>query len=529
MNFDSNKEKNLMNLNIMRCNKIIIKKVKTLIPLSSKNEKYFLKLTTNNDTPQISKIFSFKEISEIILNQSFSLETFQEKIIKEIKFEFINQDKNISVYSGSIINQNFIFDEKTGDNIIYLSDKKGMELLIIYYTIEYKAIDSFEFFDKSVKFNELANKDYLKKSRMNISQDESIKNEFIKNLIYIELIITYCTGLIKWKNNIETLLFLIVISFMILYFKFLYIYFLPLSIVFLHIRNKNKIKHFLNEKNAEENIKKGNLFFIKMQDDFNNIVENYELLIQKIMVGKKSNIIKIYKALILTVLSNIFLFYFKIFYLINWRKIFIIIIWLFFLSNNSFCIKLYYIMNELFSPFSSKLSRYSLIQKIKKIPKYIFNIFIPISSLYDSFTEENSETYISLVKSQGLKQNSKNILRSQKSLKKSIGFGNNLIKFELYENERWWVIAGWTKNLVGNRPNWCRVDKPMEFCDKTKIFLPDDEDNKYQWSADWKIEINDNTDENGWEYADDFESEFSKNEKFKYVRRRKWVRYANKI
>ena len=86
MNFDSNKEKNLMNLNIMRCNKIIIKKVKSLIPLSSKNEKYFLKLTTNNNTPQISKIFSFKEISEIILNQSFSLETFQEKIIKEIKF-----------------------------------------------------------------------------------------------------------------------------------------------------------------------------------------------------------------------------------------------------------------------------------------------------------------------------------------------------------------------------------------------------------------------------------------------------------
>ena len=178
MNFDSNKEKNLMNLNIMRCDKITIKKLKSLIPLSSKNEKYFLKLTTNNNTPQISKIFSFKEISEIILNQSFSLETFQEKIIKEIKFEFINQDKNISVYSGSIINQNFIFDEKTGDNIIYLSDKKGMELLIIYYTIEYKAIDSFEFFDKSVKFNELANKDYLKKSRMNISQDESIKNEF---------------------------------------------------------------------------------------------------------------------------------------------------------------------------------------------------------------------------------------------------------------------------------------------------------------------------------------------------------------
>ena len=529
MNFDSNKEKNLMNLNIMRFDKITIKKLKSLIPLSSKNERYFLKITTNNNTPQLSKTFSFKEISEIILNQSFSLETFQEKIIKEIKFELINEVKNTSIYSGSIINQNFIFDDKTGDNILYLSDKKGMELLIIYYSIEYKAMDSFELFDKSVKYNELANKDYLKKSRMNISQDESIKNEFIKNLIYVEIIEDYCNGLIKWKNNIETLFFLIIISFVVLHFKFQYIYFLPLSIVFLHVRNKNKIKHFLNEKNNEENIQKGNSFFIKIQYDFNNIVENYELFTQKIITGKKSNIIKIYKALILTVISNIFLFYFKIFYLINWRKIFVIIIWFFFLSNNSFCLKLYYIMNELLFPFSSKLNGFSLIQKVKKIPKYILNIFIPVTSLYDSFTEDNSETYISLVKSQGLKQNSKNILRTQTLLKKSIGPGNNLIKFELYENERWWVIAGWTKNLVGNRPNWCRVDKPYEFCDKTKIFLPDDEDNKYQWSAGWKIEINDNTDENGWEYADDFDSEFSKNEKFKYVRRRKWVRYANKI
>ena len=57
MNFDSNKEKNLLNLNIMRCDKITIKKIKSLIPPSSQNEKYFLKLTTNNKTPQTSKLF----------------------------------------------------------------------------------------------------------------------------------------------------------------------------------------------------------------------------------------------------------------------------------------------------------------------------------------------------------------------------------------------------------------------------------------------------------------------------------------
>ena len=223
MNFGSNKEKSLMNLNLMRCDKITIKKLRSLIPLSLNNEKYYLKLTINNNTPQTSEIFSFQNTSEIIINQSFSIESFQEKIIKEIKFELINQTKNIKLYTGIIINQNFILDEKTGDNIIYLSDKKGSELLILYYSVEYKAIDPFEFFDKSVKYNESANKNYLKKSRTNFSKDEKIKEEFIKNLLYIEIIINYVVGLIKWKNAIETSIFLIIISFFILYFKFIFI------------------------------------------------------------------------------------------------------------------------------------------------------------------------------------------------------------------------------------------------------------------------------------------------------------------
>ena len=527
MNFDSNKEKNLLNLNIMRCDKITIKKIKSLIPPSSQNEKYFLKLTTNDKTPQTSKLFLFKNSSEIILNQSFSFETFQEKIIKEIKIEFIKQKENISLYKGIILNQNFIFDEKSGDNILYLTDEKGTELIIVYYSIEYKAIDSFELFDKSVKYNESANKNYLKKSRKNVSQDDNIKNEFIQNLLYIQIIIDYFTGLINWENYIETFLFLVVITVIILYFKVIFIYILPLSIIFFNIRKKDQIKEFLNEKNSEENKHKSNLLYIKIQEDFNYLIEQYEYFVQKLFTGKKSNIINIYKALILTVVSNIFLFYFNLFYLIPCRKIFILLIWIFFLSKNSFCIKFYYIMLEIFSPFFTKIN---LFKKIKNFFKDFINIIFPICSIYNSFPEDNTNTYISMVKSQGLKTDSNTIIKSSsKTLRSSINTSNNLIKFELYENERWWVLAERTKNLAGSKPTWCKVGKPNDFCDKSKIFLPDDEDNKYQWSADWKIEKNSGTDDDGWEYANDFDSEFGKNEKFKYVRRRKWVRYANKI
>ena len=533
MKFDSMKEKSLLNSNIMRCNKITIKSIKSLNPSSlPKNAQYFIKLTTNDSTPQISDTFSFNNSSEVKLNQQFWLETLQEKIIKEIKFEIINdKENNKCKYKGSILNQNFILDEKTGDNIIYLSDEKGDELIMVYYSVEYKAIDSFEFFDKSVKFSESSKNNSIQKNWINITPDDNIKNEFIQNLIYIEKIKDCCYDLINWKNYIDTIFFLISISFIILCFKYIYI-FLPLLIVVFLIRKKDKIKKFLKEKNSEENKTKTKLFYIELKNEYNNIIEKYESFIKKIFMGKKSDIINIYKALLLTVISNIFLFYFKFFNLINRKRIYVLLLWVYFLSKNTICIKAYYIIKELLSPFTPIINIGGVYTKLNKFFLFISNLFFPIYSLYNNTTlEDNSDTYISLVKSQGLQSNVKNILRTScKGLKNSNrNFGNNLIKFELYENERWWVIAGWTKNLLGDRAIWCKIDKPYEYCDKSKIFLPNDENNTYQWSADWKIEINDGTDDNGWEYADNFDSEFSKNDKYKYVRRRKWVRYANKI
>ena len=97
-----------------------------------------------------------------------------------------------------------------------------------------------------------------------------------------------------------------------------------------------------------------------------------------------------------------------------------------------------------------------------------------------------------------------------------------LIKVELYENERWWVFVGWTKNVVMNEVQlWCKVSEPRIYCDKSEI------ESQYNWIDEWKIETTDNTDDDGWEYSLDFDSSFSKTDTGKYVRRRKWVRYAN--
>ena len=102
---------------------------------------------------------------------------------------------------------------------------------------------------------------------------------------------------------------------------------------------------------------------------------------------------------------------------------------------------------------------------------------------------------------------------------------NKLIKIELYENERWWMVVGWNNNLIMNEiPKWHKAENKNVFCDKSNIKLPGKD---YKWIDDWKIEINENTDKDGWEYSSDFHSKFSKENKGKYVRRRKWIRYAS--
>ena len=529
INAVSNSEKNLMNLSIIRCNKITVKKIKCCD--DNLKNKYYLKLYSNNKKPQTSKIISFKKSNEIELNQSFPLETFKEKVIKEIKFEFCNEKDKTMLFCGIIINQNFILDESTGDYIIKLYNDEGNEVIIIYYTVEYSAIDSFETFDKSVKFNQMTNQNYLNNTRKIVSKDENIKNEFIENLQYLEIIVLYFMNIIRWESTIETLLFLILITFIILYFKIFYIYILPLYIIIFYIKNKSKIYNLLENKKNPITKRNNEIFLIKLQSFYNNLVESYEVLIQKIIVGKKSMIIELYKSLILTIISNIILFYFNLFYIFNWKWFVIIAIWAYLLSNNSLCNNVYATFITFLSPISSIGNNNKFISKIKNIFKNIIHLLIPFYPLYQSFQEDNYEVYSSIVKSQGLNSTNSNELKLSKPLSNSkikIS-GSNLIKFELYENERWWVVVGWTKNLAGSRPTWSRVDKPYQFCDKKKVFLPNDENNKYQWSADWKIEKNENTDSSGWEYADDFDSEFSKNDKFKYVRRRKWVRYANKI
>jgi hypothetical protein len=101
----------------------------------------------------------------------------------------------------------------------------------------------------------------------------------------------------------------------------------------------------------------------------------------------------------------------------------------------------------------------------------------------------------------------------------------DILKYEVIENERWWMFVGWTKNLIRHeRPLWSDVTG-KNYLDFKSVFLPGD---NYHWISDWKVEVSENTDDEGWEYSKDFNSKFSASTFQKYVRKRKYVRFAKK-
>ena len=100
-----------------------------------------------------------------------------------------------------------------------------------------------------------------------------------------------------------------------------------------------------------------------------------------------------------------------------------------------------------------------------------------------------------------------------------------MLKYEIYEKQRWKIMA-WTDDLKKeDGAKWVKKGNNKNiYFDKNKIVLPG---NDYEWKNDWEIEISNNTDKEGWEYAKNFEDEvWKKSDKNSSVRRRKWIKFA---
>ena len=489
--------KTLISSNLFLKNIIILDQTK------SYSSSYYISLIISNLFPQNSKIINFKN-GKATLNQMLSLKNEEPKK-KYIKLELYEKDKIYSnlILKGEIINENYIYDHSSNDFVCYLCNNENEEKAVLHYNIDYDYMNTDDLYDKNVKRVE-------KVYKKNTKNEKHINNLFLINIQYAKLICNDIDSILNWKNKWRTLSYLFAMSFIILFFKLFYVLVLPLYLIFFHIKNKNNIENFIitrdnvdNQKNKNEN----NLFLYKIMFVFNNIIKIFENIVEKIINGKRV-MTELYIRTVIAFFANFCFFYFKFYRLINFKFIILFIIWFYVLRKNpsfySFSVFLSNIIEERTLFLTTNTNYY--IYKTNLLN--LFTILIPFYSLYHIYIDE----YV----------DDSQFVKDKKELN-----NNDIIKYELYENERWWMFIGWNKNLISDESMiWYKVEKPKEYCDKNMVKLPGN--NNYKWNDEWKIEINKNSDDYGWEYSSDFNNNFQKYNGHQCVRRRKWIRYASK-
>ena len=568
----------LQNLSTKK-SKIQIIGFKFLQPVN--NKKLYLKFKVNNSEPINTKILEFGNENKCLLNQTFELDPSVNKF-KLIDFEIYEEKvPNKFLYKGVILDEEKLQKTTHGNSYLCgLKNQNGENCAIIYF--------DFEFNNSEKKLNE--NKESLSKKNDN---DFNVNNQnsneelnqnifdipvcklFIQNLTYLKNILFFIEGVMRWKNKWQTLSYLFMFTLISLNFQFFFVFILPLGFIFCHLMYKDKINTFLIQKNPKSTNKKDSDFLYIILNYYNIFFELYECSVNKIISGDNIFIFEFYKSIILIVLFNFILFYLGLINYINLNLVFILSVWLLVLSFNpsfySFEIFIISLITTKITPFfKSKQSKefisglnivfsffipfyYNITEILKKEEKEVPSIYVNDNKILNNSlsstiimddpqkiinrnpSKRNSISYFSdnnnIFHNTLRDKNKKNTILEKQLSSENLKINNEvMLKYEIFENERWWMFIGWKKSLIKNEiPLWCKVNDQKNFCDLNMVFLPNNNKEKYQWLGEWKIEKTNNTDENGWEYSSDFHSIFTNKTEGNYVRRRKWVRFASKI
>ena len=539
-----------------KTSRIIIPSIRKLTP--NFNGCYYILITINDTKIQKSKPFEFKSPSNCEINQSFPLDP-SITTIEKIKFELHEKGTLITslICKGVVTRNKQTKDEFTNNFTCYLTNNNNETCMMLYYNLEFIGENIFQSFTTTA--NELTNVNATTSWFTSITNNSHNNNDthmlFIHNLEYIKHIITDIEGLIKWKQQYwKSILFLAVITFVLLHSKICFVFVLPVVLLVMQVYYSKHIdKVFVN---AITNNKNSKLFYALL-NAYNSVIHNYEYCVRKCLNGNKRFVYELYLNIFKLFIMNGIVCYTPLFSYISIRHILLLFIWGITLSYNTYIYTTYEFIKQQVLKCKNKFC--SLVNKRNTIHTWYMHVVhlvqmaIPFYTLYVfvkqqeekevvtqeqvfSFKNNNNDNNINDIKRSNqrkLSENDTNIKKHMndmitlsESKRSTMGINHSgikrLIKVELYENERWWVFIGWTKNVVMNEVQlWCKVSEPRIYCDKPEI------ESQYNWIGEWKIETTDNTDDDGWEYSIDFDSLFTKTDTGKYVRRRKWVRYAN--
>lgn len=407
---------------------------------------------------------------------------------------------------------------------------------------------------------------FSKLNKMVKRDNVELMNKFVRNMHYNIKVEQFFKDIFSWKSYPTTITSLFIITLIILY-PIMGIILSPLILILVHFCFRDTLTN-LSLKNKDFNSLDGMNFICNFMDKVNSTISIFEEIIEELSKAEGILAEEIYFELIKMSCWGFVLYLGKCLFIHDIQIVLVYLLWIAsLLANTNIMIFALYmnklitkrilipmidltgaLLPKLFSTITNKgslvinsilksLPLYTLILKIKqeKLLKLQNQNQSKIGSsfslsLFDKEESKNTEInesfkvkeIVSTLKSAAM--DNQGILTNQSSIENPF-LSLDICKFEIYENERWWMIVGWAKNLVLNEaPLWS--DSTYQFyMDKTTVVIPS---SNYSWETDWKIEFTVKSDDQGWEYGNDFKSEFTSDSFGKYVRRRKWVRVAKK-
>ena len=114
--------------------------------------------------------------------------------------------------------------------------------------------------------------------------------------------------------------------------------------------------------------------------------------------------------------------------------------------------------------------------------------------------------------------------------KASMGTGEKLVTESMFENQRFFgPFLGWTSRLLPtDRPSWTDMQGKGYISLNDRTLPSNDPEHQWKWKTPWRLNVTDQTDGEGWEYAFSFPAIETSSGRMKtaqdFVRRRRWNR-----
>ena len=512
---------------------------------------YILQVLINSTISKTSPLINFPpNYNQLDINFQISFNSQ----LESAKFQLINNDLQTIIFEGNFntlpsdmnkigtfeyncdirnpkkekINLKFLYTNNLKETTPFTSEteneKKNEDIYSLYnsYFKEFKTKN--QQINDSIKRVSESTSTKSDVSMLDLATGENAKNfkAFVKNIDYVKGLINVVLDFIFWKEPHKTITILSILTIFILYTNFFILILSILLIILFHLSYRDSLLENFSYKNTSCNISANLQVIMWITELTNFLIGNLENFLETLQNNSKELVKEVYINLLKLVLWNIPL-YFIVDYTMNkieLKYIIVVSLWTFTLmlypKFRAFVMVLIKVIFGIINDLAEKKYNKKMFISEKKVLYYI-EIIVPFFSLARNIYKLGAKTVI-----KEMNYMPEIVIAQDKKDENKL---KQMLKYEIYEKQRWRIVD-WSGNLdeedgasfvkIGNNKNiffnWKNLELPGE---------------KYEWKNDWEIEVNQNTDQNGWEYAKSFDDDvWNKKDENCKVRRRKLFRYA---